>query len=219
MSVKGGSRDEVRTAYDTIAEDYASTFPATEAEAPVDLAMVDHFVGCVMAGGGTLVLDAGCGTGRMGRFLTDRGCSVVGVDLSPGMLAMARRDHPDLDVREASITDLPFEDASFDGVMFWYSLIHLPDADAAVALGEAARVLRPGGYVLVASQKGEGTHDVGARLRERGYEVDLLRWHRGPRELLTLLRGAGLERVARLVREPLGREREGQVFVLARRPA
>lgn len=219
VSVPGGSRDEVRSAYDAIAEDYAATFPGTEAEAPVDLAMVDHFVGCVMTGGGgRRVLDAGCGTGRMARFLTDRGCSVAGVDLSPGMLAMARRDHPDLHVREASITDLPFEDASFDGAMFWYSLIHLPDEAAAVALGEAARVLRPGGYVLVASQKGEGTYDVGAGLRERGHDVALTRWHRGPRELLTLMSRAGLERTARLVREPLGRERHGQVFVLARRP-
>lgn len=216
--MRGGSRDEVRAAYDAIADDYAATFPGTEAEAPVDLAMVEHLVRVLHEGGGTRVLDAGCGTGRMARFLADRGCSVAGVDLSPGMLAMARRDHPDLDVREASITDLPFEDASFDGVLFWYSLIHLPDADAAVALREAARVLRPGGYVLVGSQKGEGTRDVGARLRERGHDVDLLRWHRGPRELLTLMRGAGLERTARLVREPLGREREGQVFVLARRP-
>ncbi|QIM22989.1 class I SAM-dependent methyltransferase [Phycicoccus sp. HDW14] len=180
--------------------------------------MVEHLVRVVHEGGSARVLDAGCGTGRMGRFLADRGCSVVGVDLSPGMLAMARRDHPDLDVREASVTELPFENGSFDGVLFWYSLIHLPDDDAAVALAEAARVLRPGGYVLVGSQKGEGTVDVGARLRERGHDVALTRWHRGPRELIGLLRGAGLERVARLVREPIGREREGQVFVLARRP-
>ncbi|MBM6399796.1 class I SAM-dependent methyltransferase [Phycicoccus sp. MQZ13P-5] len=218
MTVAGGSPEEVRAAYDAIAEDYAAAFPTTEPEQPVDLAMVDHFVGCVVGGGGRRVLDAGCGTGRMGRFLADRGCSVVGVDLSPGMLAMARRDHPDLDVREASITDLPFEDASFEGVLFWYSLIHLPDEAAAVALEEAARVLRPGGYVLVGSQKGEGTFDVGAVLRERGHDVALTRWHRGPRELLDLLHGAGLERTARLVREPLGRERHGQVFVLARRP-
>lgn len=218
MGVPGGSRDQVRSAYDAIAEDYAATFPATEAEAPVDLAMVEHLVRLLRDGGGTRVLDAGCGTGRMGRFLTDRGCSVVGVDLSPGMLAMARRDHPDLEVHEASLTDLPFDDDSFDGVLFWYSLIHLPDDDVALALAEAARVLRPGGHVLIGSQKGEGTFDVGAVLRERGHDVELVRWHRGPKELLDLLRGAGLERVARLVREAVGRERQGQVFVVARLP-
>jgi SAM-dependent methyltransferase len=131
----------------------------------------------------------------MARFLADRGCSVVGVDLSPGMLATARRAHPDLEVHEGSLTALPFGDGSFDGVLFWYSQIHLPDEAAAEALAEAARVLRPGGYVLVGSQKGQGTFDVGAGLRERGHDVALTRWHRGPRELLDLLRGAGLERV------------------------
>ncbi len=218
MEPPGGSREEVRAAYDAIAEDYAAAFPATEPEAAVDLAMVEHLVRVLHDAGGTHVLDAGCGTGRMARFLADRGCSVVGVDLSPGMLAMARRDHPDLEVHEGSLTALPFGDAEFDGVLFWYSLIHLPDDGAALALAEAARVLRPGGYVLIGSHKGEGTYDVGAGLRERGHDVELLRWHRGPKELLDLLRGAGLERVARLVREPVGKERHGQVFVLARRP-
>ncbi|HMM95160.1 methyltransferase domain-containing protein [Phycicoccus sp.] len=209
---------QVRVAYDVIAEDYAATFPGTEPEARVDLAMVDHLVERVRAGGGSRVLDAGCGTGRMARYVTDRGCSVVGVDLSPGMLAMARRDHPDLDVREGSLVDLPFEDATFDGILFWYSLIHLSDDELPLALAEAVRVLRPGGHVLLGFQKGEGVFDVGAVLAERGHDVELVRWHRGPKEVLDLLAAAGFERVARLVRAPVGRERHGQAFLLARLP-
>lgn len=209
-------RDEVRAAYDAIAEDYAATFPSTEPELPVDLAMLDHLVGRVVAGGGAHVLDAGCGTGRIARYLVDRGLSVVGVDLSPGMLAMARRDHPDLELHEGSLTALPLADGSVDGVVFWYSLIHLSDEELPVALAEAVRVLRPGGHVLLAFQKGEGTYDVGAGLRERGHDVSLVRWHRGPKQVLDALADAGFVKEARLVREPVGRERHGQAFLLAR---
>ena len=210
---------EVRAAYDAIAQDYAATFPTTEPEAAVDLAMVDHFVSLVLASGGSEVLDAGCGTGRMARYLADRGCSVRGVDLSPGMLAMARRDHPDLDVHEGSLLDLPYRDAAFDGVLLWFSLIHLPDEDLPRALGEVARVVRPGGLVLVAFQVGDGPWDVGRGLRERGYDVTLVRHQRGTKAMLDALATAGLAKEARLVRQPVGREQQPQAFVLARSPA
>ena len=213
-----GSADEVRLAYDAIAADYAATFPGTEAEHSLELAMVDDLAARLHASGGTHVLDAGCGTGRMGRYLVRRGCSVVGVDLSPGMLEQARRAAPDLELYEGSLVDLPFADDMFDGVLLWYSVIHLTDAELPVALAEVARVLRPGGLVLVASQKGAGPFDVGAVLRERGHDVPLVRYHRGPRDLMEALAAVGFERQARMIREPVGRERHGQVVVLARRP-
>jgi SAM-dependent methyltransferase len=211
---------EVRAAYDTIAEAYAAAFPGTEPEAALDLAVLDDFTRRVLeAGGSTRVLDAGCGTGRIARRLSDRGCVVTGVDLSPGMLAVARRDHPDLDLAEGSLTDLPFDDGVFDGVLCWYSLIHLTDDELPVALAEVARVLRPGGVVLVGFQKGDGVSDVGERLRERGHDVALVRFERGPKTMLDALAAAGFVKEARLVREPIGAERQGQAFVLARLPA
>ncbi len=85
----------VQQAYDTVADDYAAHLPDTRAEAALDLAMLDHFAATVRTGGGA-VLDAGCGAGRMTRYLADQGCSVEGLDPSPAMVAAARRDHPDL---------------------------------------------------------------------------------------------------------------------------
>lgn len=82
----------VRHAYDTVAEDYATHLPDTRAEAPLDLAMIDAFAEAVTSGDDARVLDAGCGAGRMSRYLAERGCLVEGVDLSSSMVAMARRD-------------------------------------------------------------------------------------------------------------------------------
>lgn len=214
-----GGAEEVRAAYDAIAEEYAATYPTTEPEAAVDLAMVDHLARLVVESGGSTVLDAGCGTGRMARYLADRGLRVTGIDLSPGMLAMARRDHPDLDVREASLLALPVGDAAVDGVLLWYSLIHLTDDALPAALAEAFRVVRPGGYVLTAFQVGDGPWDVGRGLRERGYDLALVRHQRGTKAMLDALATAGFAKEARLVRQPLGREQHPQAFLLARRPA
>ncbi len=146
--------EQVRSTYDAVAEVYAARFPSTEPEQLIDLAMVEHFRTLIPAGGAQ-VLDAGCGTGRMSRYLSDRGCHVHGVDLSPGMIAVARREHADISTHVASITDLPFPDAQFDGVLLWYSVIHIADADLPTVFGEAGRVLRPGGVALVAFQAGQ----------------------------------------------------------------
>ena len=160
----------VRHAYDTVAEDYAGRLPDTRAESPLDLAMVDAFASAVTAGGSARVLDAGSGTGRMSRYLADRGCLVSGVDLSPGMVAMARRDHADLAFTVGSLADLPYTDDQFAGVMLWYSIIHTPPAGQARLFTEAARVLRPGGHLLVGFQSGEGSATCRRRtaVRARG---------------------------------------------------
>ena len=157
----------VRLAYDTVAEDYATFLPDTRAETNLDLAMVDAFAAAVTGAADPRVLDAGCGAGRMSRYLADRGCLVRGVDLSPSMVAMARRDHPDLTFTVGSLTDLPHPDRQFAGVMLWYSIIHTPPAGQARIFAEAVRVLRPGGHLLVGFQAGAGTRDVSGSYRRR----------------------------------------------------
>ncbi len=86
----------MQSAYDTVADDYAALLPDARAETALDLAMIDAFAGATAEHPDAQLLDAGCGAGRMTRYLAGRGCSVEGVDLSPGMIAVARRDHPGL---------------------------------------------------------------------------------------------------------------------------
>ena len=206
----------VRHAYDTVAEDYATYLPDTRAEATLDLAMVDAFAEAVTSGDDALVLDAGCGAGRMSRYLAERGCLVQGVDLSPSMVAMARRDHPDLVFTVGSLTDLPYADDRFAGVMLWYSIIHTPPAGQARIFAEAARVLRPGGHVLVGFQSGEGTRDVSGAYRQFGHEVQLERYCYTADHVADRFEAAGLREVCRLVRRAQGNERDDQAFLLAK---
>ncbi|ROO58930.1 methyltransferase family protein [Micromonospora sp. Llam0] len=207
----------VRLAYDTVARDYATRMPDTHAEAPLDLAMVDAFAEAVRVGSGDdpLVLDAGCGAGRMGRYLADQGCQVVGLDLSPGMITMARRDHRDLLFAVGSLADLPFPGSRFAGVLLWYSTIHTPPAGQGRVFAEAARVLRPGGHLLVGFQAGHGTRDVAATYRRFGHEIVLERHLVTADRVAAWIEAAGLREVCRLVRRARGAERDDQAVMLA----
>lgn len=208
--------DRVRLAYDTVADDYAAWLPDTRAEAPVDLAMVDTFADAATVGEGARILDAGCGAGRMTRYLAGRRCSVEGIDLSPTMVDIARREHWDLVFSVGSLTDLPYPPGTFAGVLLWYSIIHTPGAGLASILAEVARVLRPGGQVLVGFQSGQGVRDVSASYRRFGHEIELQRYLHEPDQVASQLAAAGLHELCRLVRRPQGAERDDQAVLLAR---
>ncbi len=214
------SPEAVRIAYDTVAGDYADAFPGTEPETPLDLAMVDAFAGAVRTQAETpsnaRILDAGCGAGRMSQYLKDHGCSVQGIDGSPGMVAMARRDHPDIHFSVADLASIPFADNSFAGVMLWYSIIHTPPADLPGVLTEAVRLVRPGGHLLVAFQSGTGIRDVAPAYRELGHEITLERYCYTADDVTAILETVGAQEVCRLVRSPQARERDDQAVVLAR---
>jgi len=206
---------DVRLAYDTVAEDYANHLPDTRAEAALDLAMIDAFAGAVTAGSDPRVLDAGCGTGRMSRYLADRGCLVQGADASLGMVAIGRRNHSDLLFTVASLTHLPYPDEQFAGVMLWYSIIHTPPAGQLDIFAEAARVLRPAGHLLVGFQAGEGTRDLSAAYRRFGHEIRLARFLYTADQVASWIEAAGMREVCRFVRRPHGTEKDDQAVLLA----
>jgi SAM-dependent methyltransferase len=92
-------------------------------------------------------LDAACGTGRHAKHLASRGWDVVGVDLTPEMLARARAAAPGADFRTGDLTALPLPDASVDLVVCSLALTHCPRLERPIA--EFARVVRPGGTVII----------------------------------------------------------------------
>jgi ubiquinone/menaquinone biosynthesis C-methylase UbiE len=94
------------------------------------------------------VLDVGCGTGRLLKLLADVGpIRGYGLDAAPEMIKVAQRQCPGMEFHVGSAEALPFPDQSMDWVTICLAYHHLPDRPGFLA--EAARVLRPGGRLLV----------------------------------------------------------------------
>lgn len=158
-------------------------------------------------------LDVGCGEGRFCRMLRRHGIRPVGIDPTAALLRRARALDPDGDYREGRAEQLPFEADAFDLVVSYLTLIDIPDLDAAVA--EMARVLRPGGTLLIANlasfvtANGEAAHwvrddagrplhfPVDRYLEERTYwtswrGIRIHNWHRPFGRYMAALLGQGL---------------------------
>ena len=99
---------------------------------------------------GNWALDVACGSGKLtaqlARVAGDGG-RVVGLDFSPEMLEVARRDHPGLEFVEGDALKLPFDDATFDATTMAFGLRNL--ADPVEGLREMLRVVKPGGRAVV----------------------------------------------------------------------
>lgn len=206
---------ETRASYDTVAADYAELFKTSLAEIPMDRAMLGVFAELVLAGEVGPVADIGCGPGRITAHLDLLGLPVFGVDLSPGMIAVARQTYPGLRFEEGSMLALDLADASLAGLVAWYSIIHTPLDLLPVVFGEFHRVLAAGGHLMLAFQVG----DERVRLEQGyGHEISLDAYRLSPDRIVELLSQAGFVAQARLVREPAGREKTQQAYLLLRKP-
>ena len=145
--VAGMSADDwlgdTRTSYDTVAVSYADQLRDAIAGLPYLRAALGVFAEHMRAAGGGPVADVGCGPGHVTALLNELGVDAFGIDLSPGMVDVARRDHPGLRFEVGSMTDLPLGDASVAGLIAWWSLIHIPDDEVPTVFAHFHRVLRP----------------------------------------------------------------------------
>jgi ubiquinone/menaquinone biosynthesis C-methylase UbiE len=214
--VSDALREQTKTAYDTVAAAYAALLPDTSYEAPLDLAMVQHFVDQVTDGRPARILDAGCGTGRMITCLSTLRPSLTftGLDLSSAMLDRARVAHPTAVFVEGDLAALPFDDEHFDAVLAWYSIIHTPPHQLGSIFDGFYRVLRPGGSLLLAYQAGTGERELS---RPYGHEVELRAFLHHTPYVQAALRGAGLMTHTLVDRSARPTERHAQGFVLAKR--
>jgi ubiquinone/menaquinone biosynthesis C-methylase UbiE len=205
--------DAVAATYDLVATSYADALPDDSYEADLDRAMIADFAARVGRTAARRVLDAGCGAGRMAPVLAGRGLQYTGVDLSPAMVRTARDRHPLHHFLQGSVTALPLADASIDGVLAWYSLIHTDGDGLPAVLREFRRVLVPGGLLLLGTQSGSG-HRVLSRAY--GHEIALTAHLHGALLLDRLLGAEGFAVEATLVRAPRRSERHDQAIILAR---
>jgi SAM-dependent methyltransferase len=162
---------DTRTSYDTVAATYADMFRDLD-DRPVMRHLFALFAELVTKAGGGPVADVGCGAGRVTACLRDLGLDVFGIDLSPGMIAIAERDYPGIRFEVGSMTDLDLADASVTGLIAWFSTIHVPDEELRKALHDFHRFLRPDGVLLLGFHVGDGTN-----VKTEGYGGHPMRVH------------------------------------------
>ncbi len=210
-----GFLTSTRSSYDTVAPEYDVHFRDELARRPWDRAVLTVFAELVRDRSPGPVADIGCGTGHQTAFLRSLGMDVFGVDLSPGMLAVARREHPDIRFAVGSMLALDLADGCVGGLLAYYSTIHVPDDLLPTVLVEFTRVLAPGGHLLLAFQVG----DEPLRLSEAfGLPIALEFHRRRPDRMAELVAEAGLVVRSRLVREAEEDERTAQAYLVARKP-
>jgi SAM-dependent methyltransferase len=187
-----------RRRHDQLAEGYAAFF------APVTALAIAPLLEAVRAGPGIGLLDVATGSGALAAEAARRGASVVAVDLSPGMLEVARRRHPGIDFRVGEVEHLPLPDGAVDAVTCAFGIGHFPYPEAAVA--ECLRTLKRGGRIAFSWWDRSDRQRIQGLIREAVAEVgapppaevpqahSTLRFS-DPDEFRRLLVGAGLDDV------------------------
>ncbi|MFJ7629962.1 class I SAM-dependent DNA methyltransferase [Streptomyces sp. NPDC097595] len=187
--------DATRGYYDTVAEDYASRVPGLFAEDVPGRALIGAFAEEVRTDGGLPVADLGCGPGHVTAHLAGLGLSVHGIDVSPRMVDIARRRHPDLRFGTGSMDALGLPEDGLGGIVAWWSILHTPPDRLPALFAEFRRVLAPGGRLLLGFHAGDGEPYISEK-RAGGfaYAIHLL----SPDRVVGQLEEAGFALTARL---------------------
>jgi SAM-dependent methyltransferase len=193
---------DTRAGYDVMAPEYAARFAEATGVNAWDRAMLTAFAEVVDGP----VADVGCGPGSITALLSGLGVDVFGIDLSPRTVELTRARYPKLRFEVGTMTALDL-----------YSIIHVPAGHTPGVFAEFARVLRPGGHLILAFQVGD---EIRHRDEAFGHTISV-DWHRRrPDAVATLLAKAGFETTVRMVREPQADyESTLQAYLVARRVA
>ncbi len=137
-------RRTVESGYDRMAERYLAT---KDPEDPLALGALEDLASLMPSE--AAVLDLGCGAGvPVTRWLADRGFAVTGVDVSAKQLELARTYVPDGTFLKADMTEVVFGPETFDAVVAFHSIIHVPRTEHSALLASIHRWLKPGGALL-----------------------------------------------------------------------
>lgn len=186
-----------QSSYDAVAAEYADRIYDELRHKPLDCELLQRFTETVAPEG--LVCDLGCGPGHVARHLQGLGLRVCGVDLSPGMVHLARQRNPGIEFEQGDLTALDVPEGHFAGVVAFYSLIHIVPAEMPEALREIHRILSPGGLLLAAFHLGTET----LHLTEWWGHAVRVDFHFHPTDDMSRwLRGAGFEVLDIIERDP-----------------
>jgi SAM-dependent methyltransferase len=206
-----------RSAYDTVAASYADQLAGHLAQQPFDRAALAAYAELVHAaadGNSPRVTEIGCGPGRITAHLASLGLCASGIDLSPAMVDEARRRHPGIEFTVGSMTALDLPEGQLDGIVAWYSVIHVPPAEHRAVYAGFRRALKAGGHLLLAFQVGDERREITEAYGHSGLCCDAYRLQ--PDRVEDDLAASGFAHVARLTRAPVGPEKQPQAYLIAR---
>jgi SAM-dependent methyltransferase len=188
---------DVRDSYDSAAEAYAQHLASELVHKPLDRHLLNRFAEATRGRG--VVADIGCGPGHVARYLHDQGVTVVGIDLSPAMIACAARLNPGLDFRVGDMRDLDLPPSRLVGLIAFYAIVHTEPDELEAIMHELRRVLAPGGLALVAFHAGNEIVHVDDLF---GAPVNLdFRFH-VPSAVVSAMRAASFAVIEHTEREP-----------------
>lgn len=201
---------ETGRSYDAVAASYAELVRGALAGHPYLQWALALFADQVKANGGGPVVDVGCGPGDVTAHLHGLGVETSGIDLSPGMIDIARRDHPGLRFEVGSMTELALPAASVAGLLSWQTLIHVPDDDVPTVLRHFHRAVRPGGALQLLFHVGDDSW-----LKTEGYgghPMNVYVYRRQPAQMTAWLRDVGFEVDAQMLLNPSGEMPQAILF-------
>ncbi|TDW22305.1 class I SAM-dependent methyltransferase [Kribbella kalugense] len=206
--------NDIQGSYNAAAAEYHAILKDYHRADPFEAGALDYFAALIEDGP---VGDLGCGTGRITTYLAQQGLDVFGVDLTPGMIEVAKREYPELRFEVGSLFDLDLKDGELAGALAWYSLVHTPREDLPAVFAELFRVLRPGGYLVHGFKVGVGDRHLSSAY---GHDLDLEVYMQDPADVAGLLAAAGFAEVATLTRAALPGEKDAaQAALIVRKPA
>ena len=202
LSMKDAA-SSVLKAYDAVAREYDRQISDELDHKPLDRAWLTAFADLVGTTG--TIADVGCGPGHVTRYLAELHDDVVGADLSPAMIAIARERAPQLTFTVESMLALAAADQAWAGVLAWYSIIHLGSDERPIAYAEVARVLRPGGHLFLAYHIDSAQFATGQvnHIEEWfGHHVQLDGYFLDPEQVASQVATAGFTLIAAMERLP-----------------
>jgi hypothetical protein len=205
----------VRAAYDVIATSYAEQLADELGDLPFERWLLDRVV---THAEGQPVVEVGCGPGHVTAYLARGGVAAHGIDLSPSMVAEARRRFPGASFEVGDLRRLsrPATSAAWTAVLAWYSLIHLAASELPDAIAALVRPLAPGGWLVLGLHAGDEVRHLEDWF---GHEVDLDAVLHEPAYVVGLVEAAGLVDVEWYLRGPVSTRSETtqRLYVLGRR--
>lgn len=145
--------EEIGKSFNLVAEKYFELFKDEMKQKEYDRVLLNNFASNFDSR--SIICDVGCGPGHISRYVFDRGLNVFGIDISKRCIGIARRENPKMQFQVMDMTKLGIADASIDGIISFYSIIHTPKRFVNILFQEFNRILKKSGKILVVVKKGD----------------------------------------------------------------